>query len=377
MGSIHLALREMRRRIGRFIILALAVSVLVFFLLFQQGLLAGLVTEFVGALRNQNAEVLVYGELARDNIQASVVSPDTVEQVASVDGVERAGPLSVGTFTSDVEKESGTDRTDVQMFGYELGGPGAPATLTEGRLPEGPNEAVTSSSAGDGFEIGDVVQLTGDGPAITIVGLGKDLSFSVLPTLFVDERTYSDSRLAQNPDALAVPPSAVGVRVDGGADPQDVAERINDQVDGVDALTRTQAEERAPGVAELQQSFQIILVLGWVTVGVVIAFFFLILTAQKVPQLTLLRATGVATSRLALAVLVQIALIVVVALTLGTLGASKVLSGGGSGISATLTMADIRTAAGWLTFFSVVALAVSAWRIRGLDPSGAVDGAAL
>ena len=42
-------------------------------------MLDGLVTEFVGAIRNQSADVLVYGEDARLNLQGSVVPPAAPE----------------------------------------------------------------------------------------------------------------------------------------------------------------------------------------------------------------------------------------------------------------------------------------------------------
>ncbi len=374
MGSIHLAFREIRRSLGRFVILVLAIAVLVFFLLFQQGLLSGLVTEFVGAIRNQNAQVLVYGQLARDNIQASVVPVESIDAVAEVDGVQEAGPLGVGTFTADLD---GGDRTDVELFGYELGGAGAPTGLTDGRLPGGPDEAVTSTTAGDGFAVGDTVELTDDGPTIEIVGLAPQLSLSVVPALFVDTATFEAARLAQNPDAVAVPPSAVAVIVEDGTDPQTVVDAVNAEVDGVEALTREQAEERAPGVAQVQQSFSITLLLGWVTVGAVIGFFFLILTTQKLPQLTLLRAVGVPTGRLAAAILVQILVVIALALAVGTVGAGQVLAGGGSGINAELTGSQVLVAGVALVVFGLVALGVSAVRISRLDPVDAVDGVPL
>ncbi len=377
MGSALLAFREIRRSLGRFVILVFAISVLVFFLLFQQGLLTGLVTEFVGAIRNQNAQVLVYGELARDNIQASVVPPGSIDQVGTVDGVAEAGPLGVGTFTADVDDGNGGDRADVELFGYEPGGPGAPTGLTDGRLPEGPEEAVTSTMAGTGFGIGDTVRLTGGGPTIEIVGLAPHLSLSVVPALFVDTTTFEAAKLAQNPDAVAVPPSAVAVIVEDGVEPQTVVDAVNAEVDGVEALTRKQAEERAPGVAEVQQSFSITLLLGWVTVGAVIGFFFLILTTQKLPQLTLLRAVGVSTGHLAAAILVQILAVTAFALAFGAVIAGQALAGGRSGISAELTASQVGTAGVALVVFGLVALGVSALRISRLDPVDAVDGAAL
>lgn len=368
-GPVRLALREMRRRLGRFVILAGAVTVLVFFLLFQQGLLSGLVTEFVGALRNQDADVLVYSQEARDNVQASVVAAETVDAVARVDGVAEAGPLGVATFTVD----AGGERTDATVFGHRLGGPGAPTGPVEGRRPDGPGEAVAPSGAGEGFGLGDVVTVVPGGSEIEIVGLADQLKLSVTPTLFVDYATYAEARLAQNPDAQRVPPSAVAVWTAEDADDETVVERITAEVVGADALTRARAVDQAPGVSSVQQSFFIILVLGYVTVTIVVGFFFLIITTQKLDQLTLLKALGVPSARVSGIVLGQVAAVLVVALVVGGGLALWALASGSSGISAGLDLASLATSAVLLTVLAMVAVAASLVRIARLDPAAAVD----
>src|SRR5690606_18727333 len=137
MGSFLLAWREARRAKGRFGLLTGAVTVLVFLVVFQQAVLDGLGTEFVGAIRNQPADVLVYGEDARLNLQGSVVPPAAPEEVAAVEGVARAEPLGVAAVTV----EAGGELEDATLFGHVLDGPGAPVEIEEGRRPERDGEA--------------------------------------------------------------------------------------------------------------------------------------------------------------------------------------------------------------------------------------------
>lgn len=373
-GSLALAVREVTRRSGRFVLLAVAVSVLVFFLVFQQGLLSGLVTQFVGAIRNQDSDLLVYDDQARRNLQASVVAPGLVDEVAEVDGVAAAGPLGTATFTVDTDVE----RTDAQLFGYELDAPGGPREVESGRLPEGPGEAVADAGAGAGFEIGDVVTVAGSGPSLTVVGTARDVAFSVTPTLFTSFDTYVEARTAQNPDAVEVPPSAVAVIVEPGAEVEEVAAAIDGAVDGVDPLTRAEAEAEAPGVSAVQQSFSLILALGYVVVAVVVGFFFLILTTQKLDQLTLLRALGVPRSRLVVVILAQVVAIVAVALVLGGGGAVWLLSTGAAGIDAALPTAELAGAMAVVTVLALLAAGASVRRVGRIDPARAVDlGASL
>ena len=73
---MFLALKEMKRAKARFGLLIAAIALLVFLILFQQSLQNGLVTGFIGAIRNQNTPVLVYAVDGQRVIQGSVITPD-------------------------------------------------------------------------------------------------------------------------------------------------------------------------------------------------------------------------------------------------------------------------------------------------------------
>ena len=327
-----LATREIARSKVRFGLLAGAVGLLVFLILFQQALFGGLVQGFIGAIENQDSPVLVYNEQARHNVEGSFLLPDQIEALGSVDGVEQAAAIGEATYTV----EAAGELVDGVLFGYPLDadGLGAPTTLTEGRLPEAPGEAVASSAdAADGFDIGDTVRIAADGgPEIEVVGLAEDLRFSVAPTLFVDYSTFEDAQRAVNPNAQAVLPSIAAVRPADGTDPGELTARINREVDGVEALTNADAVDSAPGVAAVNQSFQIILALAFGVVTLVVAFFFLILTVQKAKPLTLLRAVGAPSGYLIRNLVVQILFVMGagIAIGIGMVFAVRPLSTGGA-----------------------------------------------
>jgi len=108
-----LAAREIQRARLRFGLLAGAIGLLIFLVFFQQTLLSSLLTSFTGALEHQSATVLVYGADARKSLEASIVSPDSVAQVAQVDGVGQAGPLGEATLTFVAQDR----QVDVAVFG--------------------------------------------------------------------------------------------------------------------------------------------------------------------------------------------------------------------------------------------------------------------
>lgn len=109
------------------------------------------------------------------------------------------------------------------------------------------------------------------------------------------------------------------MRPAGGVDVDEITDRIDDQVDGVEALTNTEAVETSPGVSSVNQSFQIILALAFGVVTLVVAFFFLILTVQKAKPLTLLRAVGAPTSYLVRNLFVQIVAVMAAGIVVGIL----------------------------------------------------------
>jgi putative ABC transport system permease protein len=366
---VLLATREISRSKVRFALLSGAVGLLVYIILFQQALLGGLVTSFIGGLENQDSPVLVYNAQARRNIEGSVLLPDQVDAVAAVDGVAASAPMGQATYTV----EAAGELVDASLFGTPLDadGLGMPTTLTDGRLPDGPNQAVASAAdAADGFDVGDVVRITGEGgPEIEIVGLGEDLRWSVSPTLFVGYATFEAAQRAANPDASAVLPSLVVVRPADDVDVDVLTDRIDEEVDGVEALTNEAAVASAPGVSAVNQSFQIILALAFGVVTLVVSFFFLILTVQKAKPLTLLRAIGAPSGYLVRNLIAQ----VLAVMTTGTIiGIALVLltrtATTGGAIDVQLVPSTVIPTVGALAVLALVGSGAAIRRVLRIDP---------
>jgi putative ABC transport system permease protein len=365
---MRLALSEIRRAKLRFGLLTGAVALLVFLILFMQTLSSQLLREFVGGIESQSASVLVYGEDARRSIEGSIVTREQVRQVAAVAGVGEAAPFGENTFT--VKTESGGLK-DATLFGYELGGPGAPTTLSSGRLPQGPGEGVASADAGIGFAIGDRVQVLPGGYEIQDVGLADDASFNVQPTLFVSYPSYEEAVRAQNPDAQAVLPTLVAVDPEPGATPQDLAARITEQVPGVEALDLDTAVASLPGVSSIQQSFGLILALAFFVVILVTGFFFLILTVQKTQALTLLRAVGASTGYLLKNLLLQVVLVTVTGTALAGILLIVAAATSSADFRVTADPALIARTGGAVLLLAVIASVGSIRRVAGLDAAAA------
>jgi len=313
---VRLALREILRTKLRFSLLAGAAGLLVFLIFFQSTLLSSLLSFFSGALESQSAAVVVYSDDARKNPEGSVLPLAAVDEVAAVPGVAAAGPFGVDTMTA----RAGGDELDVALLGYELDGPGAPTTLVEGRLPKTDGEGVASDIDADrGFSVGDTVKIIGPEGTypIRIVGLASEIRFSVQPGVFVSYASFEDASRVKNPDAIAVLPSMVLADPESGVSADTVADRITDQVAGVEALTRERAVQSLPGVAAVKSSFNIIQGLAFIVVTLVVGIFFVILTVQKAGALTLLRAIGASSGALIRSLLLQVLVVMLAAIVVG------------------------------------------------------------
>jgi putative ABC transport system permease protein len=362
---VFLAFREIRRARWRFALLAGSVGLLVFLILFVQGLSGALIRQFIGAIDNQSADVLVYSAQARKSLEGSVVAPGTVARVAAVPGVAAAGRLGEGTFSV----RAGGERQDAVLIGYELGHPGRPTTLVDGRAPQRDFEAVASeTSRAEGFALGDEVRLERGGRAIRIVGVARDANYSVLPTLFTTYHTYEQARLDANPQASRVFPSAVAVQTAPGASARRVARAVNARVPGVEALTRAEAVADSPGVASVSESIGLVVLLCYFVVIVVAGLFFLILTVQKAPALTLLRALGVRTAVLARALVWQVAAVVAAGIVVGAVLGGLALQVSGSNLGARLDAASVVRTGVLVLVLAVVASTGALRRVLRIDP---------
>lgn len=367
---MFLALREIRRAKTRFALLVAAVALLVFLILTQQALQNGLITAFVGAIKRQSAPVLVFAVDGQRTLQGSVITPGLQKVIERTPGVAEAGRIGQGTFTVTV---GDAGQSTAALIGYERSQLGGPDRLSAGRMRAAAGEAVGSS---EDFSLGDRVRVVGPGKNVElrVVGLTGNAQIQVSPTLFIAWSDYVAATRAFNPDAKAVPPSVIGVRPAPGVSDATLTARINRASADADALTRDQAAEMAPGVAAVRNSFNLIFLLFALVAPLVTGLFFLIITLQKAPALTLLRAIGAPAGVLVRSLLIQALIIVGGGIATGTLLFFPLSQAKVGKLSLSFDPAAVLFWAALLLSLGILSVLVAARRVLAIDPVAATTG---
>ncbi|MDP3897101.1 MAG: ABC transporter permease [Mesorhizobium sp.] len=127
---MNLAFRDIRHKLGRFVLTSLGLSMLLGVVVTMAGIYRGQTADALALLQATRADVWIveagsHGPFA----EASRIPGDTREIVARMDGVSEAGSLTLQT----VQLVQGDRRLRLQIIGYEPGRPGGPATLIAGR----------------------------------------------------------------------------------------------------------------------------------------------------------------------------------------------------------------------------------------------------
>ena len=362
---MNLALTEMKRAKLRFGLLTAAVALLVFLIVFLSSLSGALLRAFTGAIESLPADGLVYSEPARANIQASRLDPGVTSQVAAVEGVSAAGPLAVLSANATVAGEP----DELQLIGVTPGSPSEPQGVREGRFPQAPTEVAIDASEAE-VGLGDIIRVNGSETDLVVTGTLVGTQFGT-DTAWMTTQGYEALLTELNPGLVAVPINAVAFTVEEGADAVAVAAQVQQAVEGTEALARDAAIAAIPGVESVSQTFGLLVGITFVIGVVVVGFFFLILTVQKLRTFTLLRASGASTRSLAGSVTGQITAVILMASALAVVLAWGALQGLSTGLPVSIDPMATGGIVAAVLLASLGAGLLSVRRIATLDPATA------
>jgi putative ABC transport system permease protein len=163
---VELALKDIRRHLGKFLATIAGVAMLLAIVLVMNGIYQGNIQDGVWLIDSIDADLWVV-ERGRGGPfnESSRIPLDTYRSVAATPGVARASPLALYT----AQREIAGREQQFTLIGYDVfGGAGGPARLAEGRPLRAPHyEMVADRKLG--LRLGEQVALGSD--RYTVVGL--------------------------------------------------------------------------------------------------------------------------------------------------------------------------------------------------------------
>jgi putative ABC transport system permease protein len=309
---MRLALREMRRRPGRFATATVLLTLIAVLLMLLGGLLDGLILRSTGAIRAQRADLVVFSSTAEKSFLRSRITPEVRVQVAAVPGVTSVGGIGVTQLGARVPGNGPRDLTDVALFGYQEAPDGVP-------VPPKPGVAYADSILrDDGVARGDTLRLGPERSPVKVIGFVDDVSYSGAGSLWASPVTWRAVQNANRP-ASSVGPGvfqALVVRTDGN--PSTVAAAIDRATGGATVtVTRSEASDAIGGVKQQRSVFNQIIGVTLVIAVIVVALFFALLTVERVGLYGVLKAIGARSRTLLGGVVAQATIVAVIAAIVG------------------------------------------------------------
>lgn len=326
---LYLALKEIWRNKGRYLLISGVVALLTTLILFLAGLGGGLGLGGREYIEKLEADIILYQAEVDLSIPASRLAWSKLRQVRRVPGVEAIGSIAFSSASLVVEGRA--DRLSVSLIGVEPGQPGEPRPL-QGRNLGGDraNEVIIDQGVAlrTGYEVGDSLTVKSAVGAeekfyaLTIVGISDSQQYSLEPSIFLPYQTWEEVR----PRAETVDPTdefvfnLIAVKSDGRAGFETMVERLESSVTEIEAVDKKTAYEKTPGYTSIQSTLNTQRTFALLIGLLVLGGFFHIQALQKIGQVGMLKAIGASNWTVIWTAAVQIVLINLFGVALGGLG---------------------------------------------------------
>ncbi len=282
--GVPVARRQLRSEPAKLVVTVLAVAAAVALVLLLSGLRRG-IGEQVTLYVDHQPPVLVAQTGARDFLAQTSVLPEALEgRIDQVPGVAAATPISQQFAMLTLHDR----RVLVILVGYDPGRAGGPWKLASGRAPRAAGELVLDRvvASEHGLRIGSTLAYRG--ARLRVVGLSSGTSGFMTPLAFATRRTANDLRRQPGTANFFL------VQPDPDVTPEALAARIEREVPGVSALTRSEvaANDRGLFAAVLSKILLPMVAIAFAVAILVIGLAVYSSTAERGREYATLKALG-------------------------------------------------------------------------------------
>lgn len=326
--SIFLSFKEIWRNRSRFLLFSLVIALITVLVLFIAGLTEGLANANREYLAKLDGQLIVFQENTDLSTTASRLNRQTLLQVRRQPGVAEVG--AVGLSSGKAVFADGRETVDVALVGIDPGYPGGAPALTGSNLRsrrayeiviDGDFARQSEIQIGDTLNIMTIQGTEEEFHELKVIGISDGRQYLYQPSIFLPMQVWEKIR-PQNgfSNNSEITYNLFVVRLEPGLDEASMAAAIQRNVDRVEVVDRVTAYEAAPGYAVQQSTLStqraFTLLIGILVIG----GFFQIQTLQKVPNIGMLKAIGASNRTIGVAVVMQIIIVTIIGVFLGSLG---------------------------------------------------------
>jgi putative ABC transport system permease protein len=326
--AAYLALKEIWRNKGRFLLISLVTALITLLVLFIAALGEGLGSGNREYLSKLNADLLVYQDKSDYIIGASQINRSQLPSIRQVQDIAEAG--QIGFASTKILQPGGATPLKVAMIGVEPGRPGVPPVV-QGRtiFSKQALEAIidrntalrTNLKVGDNMTIRTTKGNKDQTYDLRVVGITDGRQYSLQPSIFVPLFTWDSIRPGPETksDNADLASNVIAVKLSNPAEIETVKQRILSSVSGVQVADIAQAIQAVPGYTAQQSTIQ---TQGFFTMFIgllVIGGFFQIQMLQKVSQIGVLKAIGASNQLVNTASIMQIVIVTIFGVATGGL----------------------------------------------------------
>ena len=337
---MNLAIRDVKYRLGRFILTGIGVGLLLATVMAMGGIYRGMVEDALSIVRAPGADIWVVQKDTNGPFAETSRIPDDLYRVMrAVPGVREASPIAFQSLQLDYGEIS----IRAQIIGYRPGSLGAPPGVAAGRsLAASRYEMVIDRKAG--IPLGarlalgrmtfvvvgvteGIVSSSGDSTAYVSLQDAQELQFLKANETVRNERARLETDLKANPTLAGLPAAsltsiiqntslanAILLRLEPWADSTDVARHI-ERWNHYRAMTTAEQEDVLAGnvIERARQQIMLFRIILLIVSTVIIALIIFTMTMEKTRDIATLKIIGAPNLKIG-------ALIMQESLSLGLLG---------------------------------------------------------
>lgn len=327
--SFYLAFKEIWRLRGRYLLFSMVIALITILVLFIAALAGGLASANRQFIDKLDADMLIYQESVDLQATSSRLGQSKLSDVRRIEGVAAVGPLGLSSAT--VVFTDGRPPVDISMVGVDPGAPGDPPLLEgPGLRTKRNNDAVIDQGLATqaNLKVGDTITLKSiqgtkeEFYKLGVVGITDSRQYFFQPSVFMPLTTWEKVR-PQGAGEGANSEIAFNMMAVQLLDPSQyvvVAQRLAQRVDGIEVTDKHTAVLALPGYTAQQSTLNTQKVFSLLIGVLVLGGFFQIQTMQRVAQIGVLKAIGSPSRTVALAILLQIVLVTIIGVGIGSLG---------------------------------------------------------